>query len=303
MIQALCALAIGGNLVSIVVVSHHGFQETTNIVVTSLAVCDLAYSLTNCLYAMRSVLGRFDTPLSSTFSSYYVVYVFPWNQWSLACSVGHVTIIALERMLAVCFPFRVSTIVTARRMTAAVISVYICNLLMSIPLHLIFDFEWVASGQNASYAALSENQFYSDNSELMNFFLSVVFSNLALTLPLVVVFVCTSTTIVKITVNRRHIQMSLTAASCRRRDQKAVKSLLTVCVVFLVVVAPSSVYNVYAAVGPDSSVLSGEFKILVALVQGLLYQTSATVNFFIYLRTSSKFAGTYKALFCFGYNL
>uniref|UniRef100_A0A2C9M0Y2 G-protein coupled receptors family 1 profile domain-containing protein n=1 Tax=Biomphalaria glabrata TaxID=6526 RepID=A0A2C9M0Y2_BIOGL len=129
----LSLLGIMGSILNIIILSYHKMQDTTNVVLLAISVCDLIYSLTQ---------------LSLNFSLSSFLINFYWAQWAsvihalcidqinylaVLTSIHLVTLVSIERMVAVCFPFHVARFLTISRVKIIIISMVFCNILLICP--------------------------------------------------------------------------------------------------------------------------------------------------------------------------
>ncbi|CAL1528500.1 unnamed protein product, partial [Lymnaea stagnalis] len=297
----LCLCGIVGNLLNIVILTHHGFAKTTNILLTSLSVSDLVFSFTQSMGRLWSVVDRFDRNLASTINSVYVVYIRAWNQAALMVTIYQVMVIALERLLAVCVPLQVSRIVTPLRMKSLIASVYLVLTALVVPCHLMYSIEWVSHRNNVTVAIFHPTQFYIDNSVAINFYVAAVLSNVRSSVPLTTVSVCSLVILIRLSTSSKHLDRMSSSSrhvSRRIREVKSVRMLLAVCFVPLVfVLLPTTTFEAFISFSPETDQLSCRFKIVVMYVSNLLYQVSSSSNFVIYVTMNAKFAKTYRELF------
>ncbi|XP_059154661.1 probable G-protein coupled receptor B0563.6 [Physella acuta] len=296
----LCVMGISGNCLTIVVLKHHGFKDTTNLLLASLAVSDLLYSLLGVVFCVEHFIYPFSIDLYSIISIYISLYLQLWNNAFLSTSVYCVVIIAMERMVAVVFPFKAALIITPTRITVSLVFVFlVCPPLYCLE-YLTHDLLILPDTvTNYTYYIPAFSQFYLDNEKFVymynNVFLNIVFIGF----PILLIMTSAILIVAKLKTSMRKVAgMSSAAHKKRVMDVRAIKITLSLCVCMMVLVLiPTNVtswYIVYTDYQPFS-ISSQMVFTFVARVTGP--QLNASINFFIYVQTSSKFANTYRKIF------
>ncbi|KAK4475999.1 hypothetical protein MN116_001233 [Schistosoma mekongi] len=120
---------VGNLLVMIVVLANAQMRNTTNILIFSLAVADMAF-IVICVpsAAIVYVTGKWPLGLSLCRIYYYSSYV------SVYCSVYTLVLMSLDRFMAVVYPIQCIHIRTQRNTTIAVIITWTVVLITNVPL-------------------------------------------------------------------------------------------------------------------------------------------------------------------------
>lgn len=129
LIPIVSIFGILGNVATIMILTYNGLNESTNIILTALAVSDLFYSATQILYNLSQIVRLYSICFSSAIYAYYVAYLSVWKQCAVCISVYMATLIVVERMVAVCFP----TLLTPCRIKLTIIVITICVSTLYIP--------------------------------------------------------------------------------------------------------------------------------------------------------------------------
>ncbi|XP_059150261.1 thyrotropin-releasing hormone receptor-like [Physella acuta] len=295
LLHLLCFLGVVGNTLNIIILWHHGFSDTTNIVLTSLSFTDLVFSITQCLCRVYNIVALWDPVAAYSLYSYYATYLSNINQISLALSILQVALISIERFIAVWFPFHVSRLLTTKRMKCILVFLYAYTILLTAPDNFIISLEWlVIPFTNTTYAQFRFTEFFYNNRNNIIVYSSYIRNNLIGTVPLAVVLLSTCMIIIKMSMASKNLKKMST--SKKVKETKMVKMLLVVCIIFILVLVPTTVLD------PVSLILADMFTqdelVIMECVKGILYQISASANFIIYVSMSSKFAKTYRELFC-----
>ncbi|XP_059140702.1 probable G-protein coupled receptor 21 [Physella acuta] len=292
----LCLLGVVGNVLNVIILRHHGLRDKVNILLLSISVCDLFFSLSQLVIQVNRFI-RFATPaMALTLTSFVNLYVLPVNQTCFSISICHVTTIAIERLVAVCFPFHVSRIFTQFRLKICVVFLFVYPIVMTTPTFLNYEIRWVRNPTyNITVATLSESSLNLNTYESFNIFNLYVVGNLLSTVPPTMILGSSIVIALTIAVKRKEFSGSIGAANLATKslkEKKMFKMLLTICLLSLVVCFPTSVLDMYNSYGMTSSALVRTYQIL----RSLLSQINASANFIIYVTMSTKFAKTYRSL-------
>ncbi|CAL1531548.1 unnamed protein product, partial [Lymnaea stagnalis] len=295
----LSLVGIFGNTMIIVVLAHHGFKDTTSTMMRSLAVSDLIYFLTDSFYNVGCIALMFDRALGQTLNVINGMYFFYWNQMSLTVSLCTVAVIAVEKAIAVYFPFHVSRLFTPLRIKIILVLIYVCNFSDMIIWAFTHNMIYLTNlSNNETFFTLVLSEFHQNNYELVLFLSTVIFSHLLYTVPLAIVVLCSAMISFKMI---RISKSALTASKSRPQNIKGfkvIKLLLAVSIVTLIVCLPTAIVEMYVRYGPDGRDISNSFVYLTQLITTLLYQIVGAANFFLYLTMNTKFARSCKTILC-----
>ncbi|CAG5129108.1 unnamed protein product [Candidula unifasciata] len=291
MVNIICVFGIVGNCINIAVLCQHGFRETTNIILVSLSVSDLLYCLVVPVTKIRCVIMFFSEAMSITAHTFGTVYLFMPKFVCLASSFTYVSIIAVERFFAVFFPFRVTKIFSRQTMKVLVVSVPMFTATSLIPTFFALTYEWVLDPRyNITVAAMRYTEFYVAYQSFIDPYTWVGLSNgFCASSLLVVVSCCIAIGIKLIRAVVKRQEMTGRAAT----NDKAVKMLVTVCVVYIAIAIP--IVTLYSYYQPAFIFTSTLYE-LVESIAVLLSCINASANFVIYVTMSEKFANTYRRL-------
>ncbi|XP_059169348.1 FMRFamide receptor-like [Physella acuta] len=292
LIHFLSLLGIVGNLLNIVVLSRHNQKETTTIILISLSISDLCSSLFQPFRRLKCLVSHFDVPGSVTIGSFTFIFIYPITDYFETVSICHVTAIAIERFIAVCFPLHVSQIFTPHRVKLMILILYAYTFAMLFPLLLRLSYvEIFNETYNCTIGIVVESKLYVDNYDSFSFFFDVCVNNAFTTIPIVTIVICSC--IISFKLSKRSSRF-LKEKSKRLKERKVAKMLLTVCIVTVSANLPTAGMYLYSYV---YVLRLDSIYIIWEAVIGNLYQFNASVNFLIYVTMSSKFAKTYKRLF------
>ncbi|CAG5124031.1 unnamed protein product [Candidula unifasciata] len=291
MVNIMCAFGIVGNCINIAVLCQHGFRETTNIILFSLSVSDLMYCLVVPITKLRFVIMFFSEAVAITAQTFGTVYLFMPKFVYLASSFTYVSIIAVERFVAVFFPFHVTKIFSRHNMRTLVLSVPIVTAIALIPTFFALTYEWVLDPRfNITVATMKYTEFYLTYHSIIDSYAWVGLSNGFCATSLIVVVTCCiaiGIKLIRAVVKRK--EMTQRAAT----KDKAVKMLVTVCVVYIAIATP--IVTLYSYFQPAFIFTSSLYE-LVDSIGVFLSCINASANFVIYVTMSEKFANTYRRL-------
>ncbi|XP_059166191.1 FMRFamide receptor-like [Physella acuta] len=296
LIHIMCLFGILGNVITIVILVYNGFTVATNIALIALAVSDLFYSVTQSLGRVQSIVYKFNPDLAYCFYSYYMVYIFAWNQCTITTSAYIVTAIAIERMIAVWFPFKVVHLITPIKMGCIVILLGVLTVVIYSPYAIYVQLDQRTLFVNKTVTWYKQNQPYINN---VNFFevyrtFVTIFSNVII--PLIIILVCCFVIILRLTLSNKTIK-KMTLSEKRVRDLKSVKITLLVCLSLVVLVLiPLNALDIYLSYSQTNLISPRIQSVLMYLLQ-CVSQCSASTNFIIYVLFNPKFFSTYKKLF------
>ncbi|KAH9495075.1 hypothetical protein Btru_018765 [Bulinus truncatus] len=296
LLHFLSLVGILTNAVNVLVLYKYDLRKTTSILLFSLSVSDLLCSVLQPIRRLHCLVEKFDTFLASNIRSFTVVYFFPLPDFFVSISILHTSVIAAERLTAVCLPLKVSRMFTPYRVKWLLLFIYAYVSVLMSPTLLLFDFSWTQfPGTNISRGVFTLSQFYRSNYDGLNQYTNAVLTNLLITSTLGATLVSSLIIGVKLTVGRNALLAQLastTAASKQIKDLKVIKMLLTVCAVNAGVSLPTVVINMFLLYSNTMIQSGSKLYYLLRSVVCVLYQLNACINFVIYISMSSKFAST-----------
>ncbi|GFO45451.1 peptide receptor gpcr [Plakobranchus ocellatus] len=159
LMPVLAILGIAGNSLSIIVLYRQGFKKSTNILLFALAISDILFMIgANGPPKVMYEWGRGGFWFSESDSRvlYYFYHVFDYLNWTAGpMSMGLPILITAERFVAVFFPLKFHTIVTAHRTFVAVIILALATYIPQIYIRFWFRFEHVWDPVHNSSVGLS----------------------------------------------------------------------------------------------------------------------------------------------------
>ncbi|XP_059176554.1 galanin receptor 2b-like [Physella acuta] len=289
----LSVFGIIGNVLSIIILTRHGLNETTNIFLISLSISDFVCSTCSLFRGLRTIVASFGLVVMLNFEL-LADLLNHVTEITVLVSILHVTSISVERVVAVSFPFEVAKIFTRYRVKCVVIFLYVYGILLYAPSFLCHYVKWEYDPSvNASLGIWTYTDILLNNIDVFKLY-SVLFLTISLiVLPLTLTLICSFIIILQLQLLKNKALSK--NSSSQVKERKVVKMLLILCCLSVFAFLPSSILDLY-------TVFSGferhsSFFRFVVILSPVLYQVNASINFIIYITMSSKFAETYKSLF------
>ncbi|XP_059149655.1 N-formyl peptide receptor 3-like [Physella acuta] len=300
--QTFCVTGIVGNFISIIIFWKLGFKDVTNIILISLSTSDTIFCLFQCYYRLPDIVEMYDRYTGHTMRTFHFVYCSFIHQTAIIISLFLVVLISVERCIAVWLPFRVSQICNRRNIIWAVVFLYVLGIVLTLPALFLYRLKWyVSKPKNITYAALFYTDFFANNFEILLIYFTSGLNSVTAIIPLIVIVVLSYITSAKLIVSQRNRKnLSSAKSTPNSRDVKVFRMFITICVVNVLIFLPTTVLDMYLYSSPDQEFLSENFKTAVISVKNAVYTFGPTANWIVYASLSSKFAESYRNMFCFG---
>lgn len=296
--QGVCIFGIITNILNIITFVKQGVQDTVNISLLGLATSDLGSQIT-LMYANINVTPTFVARDLSFVASDIMYIICLCHVIFTRISAWITAYITLERCLCVTLPLKVKNVFTPKRTVLYLEIVYIVMVASVFPCFytmrpaMIFD--------PLKNKTLFGILFLEDREMIEN--ITFVTNNAIPGIALCQVVVCTAILVANL---RQKSKWRLQATSAHSsmamstRDNKAVKMVVLISVIFIICYVPSMVAFVYVLVYPDARVDGLQRNLVYAVFSVLFHLESinAGVNIFIYFCMSSKFKITLMAMIC-----
>ncbi|KAI8787990.1 thyrotropin-releasing hormone receptor [Biomphalaria glabrata] len=286
------------NILNILVLSKYGLHETTSLLLFSLSVSNLFFSFLQLIQRLQSIVAQFDPLLAMSVESFFRVYIDTFPSYFVSISNLHTTIIAVERLVAVCFPLKMSWAFTPYRVKLLLVFVYFYVVVLLMPSRFLYEMSWTFDpSTNKTIGGLKPTLFFKRNFESITQYLYLVLLNLLSTLPFVNTVVCSIVIGYKMTVRRKTSLTKMSSLSKYVKEKKVIKMMLTVCVVNSCVSLPVMALNLFLVY--NNTLIQSVSKMYYLLQKSIsvFCQINATINFVIYISMSSKFASTLDQIY------
>ncbi|XP_013093790.2 FMRFamide receptor-like [Biomphalaria glabrata] len=274
----LSVIGVVGNVINLVVLRQSGYKDTNVLLLESLSMADLILSLLNILLRTREFVQQFGA----------IIYIYSYGPFVIMAVVVncHLGVIAVERVIAVCFPFHVSRIFIRSRVKLSIGFIYVFCIGTYSPLFFMFEPLWV---NNQTAVVIVPSQIFLSNMEAIIVYLTTVAVNIySITLPAIVI-ICSLFVGVKLLM--RKLQLPMHCTQRRSKDLSAMKMILSVCLLVL--------FNNGSCLGMNYffqayALTEGPLYDLLKDLLTLIDQLNTSFNFFVYVAMSKKFLKTYR---------
>ncbi|BFZ07874.1 hypothetical protein BsWGS_10913 [Bradybaena similaris] len=209
-------------------------------------------------------------------------------------------VITLERCLCITMPLKVRSMVTARRVRAVIICIFVVLLASVSPLYVVNRLGmkfYPARNRTLLGLVPTENR---ETVEQISFAINNVLIPFS---AFIVVNLCTVILVIKLrkrTVWRNKTTSSTQADSVSIRNRKVAKMVVMISTLFIVCFVPISVVFTAVLLVPDLAI-DGRFRNILIVVGGICFileSVNSSVNIFIYYHMSTKFRTIFRQLFC-----
>ncbi|KAK6978762.1 hypothetical protein BgiMline_019698 [Biomphalaria glabrata] len=288
---------ITGNILSIVVLVKSGFSKPSNVLLSALCVADTFVLIASVNIPRFTSFLPGKKPNHITLWEYsetecYILYILTiiihgFNVYGVKLSAAIVTLITLERFIAVFFPLKFAAIVTTKRAWLAVILAYV--IWLPWPLYNFrfyrFSFQYFKFWDLYAGSILI---YLDDLSVVTNLYVVIP---LGLYMPFIVVTLGSLliATKVKLTLAKRKSLISSASAKTKASSSKTTRMLLTVCAVFSITKFASIIEYFADFVNQNEDYNSRELALALSLAIYFLDNVCSASNFFIYVALNKKF--------------
>lgn len=213
--------------------------------------------------------------------------------WGFSSTSNVLTmIVALERCVCVVSPFKAKKFLKTKTMLVTIVLVYIFILGSSG----IFDVKFVVGTRrdavrNSTVYFAAESPFYLTHRMFVNLVYNYLLAIFIPTTSLIVVILCTATTVVRLRLTMAWRRESIMLSTVERKEAGVTKMLIAVCYVYVICVTPS-VINAFVVEFVSDWLPTGRYSNLFYVYVALMHMLSAlncSLSFFIYYARGSKF--------------
>ena len=311
--------SIGGvitNVINIAVFVKLGFNETSNISLLTLALCDLLSTILTIWGTLCVTPGFSDAELPFLPTEIAQLTGGALSMFVLRCSAWVTAFISFERCLCILIPLNVKKWVTPKMSTAVVLAISITTIGPYIGVHWRWTFMWkFLPARNATIlgATVVDTPFL-NLKEKIDF---IVFGAIQPIIAFFTVLVCTVFLVVYL---RRSSQWRKSMASAggktgggdnsfqfqmkqniSRKEEKVVRLVTSIATIFIVCYTPNTLMILHMAIFPSFS-LFGQHRntfLMIYLVSVLANSVSASVNIFIYYNMGTRYRNALRLMFHF----
>ncbi|KAH9500427.1 hypothetical protein Btru_071861 [Bulinus truncatus] len=290
-----------GNIICILVLIKSGLKKPSNVLLTSLCAADscVLISYINIPFLMSFIPGKrpvyvsaFEFQENVCYILYYLTITIQYfTTYGQNLSASIVSLITVERFIAVFYALHFKSIVTTRRVWIVVFIAYAIWTPYAVYTTSLYSFQYkYVSDWDVNLGVISVNindvSLYIDRSVVVPLGLYVPFCVVTAG-SLLIAFR------VKLTIRKRQQIVSSTTKS-KAKSSKSTKLLLTVCAVFSITKIPYVLTNLDFFNGQDPIVVGISF--IFVLITVLLQTINSSSNFIIYVVMNKKFREIFKTV-------
>ncbi|BFZ07850.1 hypothetical protein BsWGS_10889 [Bradybaena similaris] len=295
--QAICIFGTVTNILNIVCFIKLKFNDSVNVTLLGLAVSDLGCLVTTIWYniCMTPVFRDADLP----FDVDDMLYLLGgWTHATFARITSFLTaFLTLERCLCIAMPLKVKVILTSKRVTIFVMTVFILLLAGVSPAYCVTRLGdvFVASRNKSILAAIPTE------GRMSVYTGTIIVNNVVIPFAaFATVIICTATLVVSLhrKTKWRQSASAVNSEQSVSRDQKVSKMVLIISTVFIVCFIPTAVSCLTVSLVPELD-MYGRFRNTCLLIFGINFtieSANSSVNIFIYYNMSTKFRATFREL-------
>ena len=295
---ALFLVGFPANCINMVVFFKQGLKERINVCLFSLALVDLIYLSTGFMFYAERIYTQFTDdkrygPLHQYMIHKRIITLFGFGY----VDVFLVAVVSTERCICVLFPLTAQRCIPTK--TLAFLIFVSGSVLVFLRVAVVSQYQitcfYETRTQRVSWQ-LYVNEYYFQNEATIRA-VNGVFYGFCLTIGCpIVVLIATIITAVRLTQIVRW--RNQTSSSLSSKEIGVTKMLIALSVEFFVTCLPSMTIRVAPLFEPRlgaGGVFGNAFNLLISVMEICSY-TNATVNFFVYVLTGTKFRETLRSL-------
>ena len=280
-VPLLFVVGIVGNIFTVIIMRDEEFKKNvTSYILIALALSDL---IVNLMYPfnkqfVRTLIGR-DILALSTFGCHFFFSL--WRTVKMSTS-WLVVLISVERFIAVVYPFKAVKWIVKSRVLLAISTIYV--------ILGIYNSYWSSVTDRIVGPYCLPNTRPAEALQL-NYILILLGNVVYSPIPCVILFITTS--IIVHALRRSHAKRKhLTSEQAQQQDNtsRITGMLLGVCIAFLILVTPITIGHLLSIFAGINILFSTDPSVTIyrELAQ-LMEQTNHSINFFLYVVSSSEF--------------
>lgn len=299
-------IGIVSNILVLVVFHRQGFNDSTSVSMSAIAVWDLVKCFSGAIQRLYAPIGLVSRPQSVSWgniSTATLTYLITFSSYVSAAMAAYV---AVERCLCVVIPFKVKFLLTPKTSLKCMLALSAIVFGSFFPIFFIYDIVWIYSPKyNATVAIYSYSNFFKEhNGPLMRYY-----NLIGIIYPTMSFFVIVISTAIIVSRLKESSQFRAESANVSKtstsgteissRDKQVMKMLLVIIAVYVIALFPRIVLYMAKYYVPEFYFLRKYHNIflVVCYVVLILDFGNATVNFYIFLAMSSNFRSTFFSMF------
>ena len=288
-VGALVVVGIIGNSLAFVVFWKDTIKTSTSFLFQALSLIDsLLLVSVFLLYTIDSFVEYTDMlqGLSST-SPYRMAWSFPVAMTAQTASIWVTVLIAVNRYVAVCLPYKASrwcTVFMAKKQLAVVLLIAV---LYNAPTFAQYHVVYRTTDNGTTYQAIVDYTKIGSNMLYQTIYENILYSIFILALPVLCLTVL-DIRLVKALKALRQRRMEMQTLS-QKYDSNVTFVLIIVVIVLIICQVPALINRVLWNVLPPEATVCGRFQFYLGDIANALVILNSTVNFIIYAFLNKRF--------------
>ncbi|CAL1530414.1 unnamed protein product [Lymnaea stagnalis] len=297
--SALALFGIATNIINVLVFYRQGLNTTVNISFTGLAVSDLCSLVTLLWFNIceNPYFAKSDVPMAAS-EFQHLTGGFPHACFTRITS-WITTYIAAERCLCMAFPLRIKEIISPRKATAVIVTIYLWMMISLLPEYITVYIDWKWYPEvNKTLLGL---KFTTDRHRVdgLSFLLYAVY--MIISFFSVVVLTAILFSKLKRKIEWRHGKASSVkpSESLTRRDKKTMRMVVVIAGVLIVTFMPQVIIFTVGFIEPEFSVV-GKYVNFFFMSWSFCFvfdAANSSVSIILYYTMSSKYRLTFHEIF------
>ncbi|KAK0041090.1 neuropeptides capa receptor [Biomphalaria pfeifferi] len=283
------------NVINIIIFLRQGLKTTMNISFFGLAVSDVCNNLCCGVWAffLNPLVENADWPVIAR-EFEYLISGWPYVYFSRTTTLITAFVTA-ERCLCITFPLKVKELITPKRATIVVSSIFFCLMPALIPEYATSYIGW------KYYPLKNETRLgliFTENRKSMEGLVFMMNAALGV-LSYLLVISFTVLLIWKLKHNSKWRQRNYQVEMALLRDKRAMKMVFLIAVILICCSFPSIVLSIVAYLDHDFSVLGLQSNLFFAMWSFAFAMGSvfSSVNIILYYNMSSKYRRSFREVF------
>lgn len=294
-----CLVGVPANILTCMVFWRQGLQDRMTFYLFSLALVDCLHLMcTLTIFPVSSILRSYDDTVGENYYLKSLISLVSVLYGSRTTSSLISAVIAVERCVCVVFPLWASSLVKSKKMTIAVIGLFLFFQAAYIP--YTFSLEVRSMKNNASEVLyLKPTRFSTDNQTALLLIQCVLLDMVVPVANFIILVVVTAITIFKLRAAIRWRQTSVAVTGNSNSQQTALTTMLVLLAITqIVTMAPLVASQFVYFFSLDSLNIDYNTYMLLHSVIHSISALNDSVHFCIYYRRSSRFRQIFCSMLC-----
>lgn len=287
------------NIINMTIYFKQGLKTTINISFYSMAISDLGSQVFQqlCNVYNNPLFVNLDLPIVYIDFQYITTAVIRMQFARITCLLT--VYVTAERCFCIAFPLHVKQMLTLRRTTTVVVTIYSVVIFSGAPVFCISYFEWnFYSTINKTLLGLV----YRQNTETVAgavYLIQALFGALSF----IIILILTTVLICKLAQKNTWLKMASAdmnkSESVSKRDKATMRMVTVIASVLIICYSPSVMLFPVTILEPEFAI-GGKYNNLFTILWTLavlLENINSSVNIFFYYNMSTKYRKTFRKLF------